>query len=230
MRGIFLSFLTCILALALNAQENDFVSVFDGKSLQGWTPSTENPESFFVQDGMLVCKGGRAHIFYTGDSKVGNVYFKNFELKLKARTTPGSNSGVYFHTAYQEEGWPSTGFEAQVNSTHTDAIKTGSLYGVVNVWAPKTLKDKFIARINKNREIFLYQPKAPSTDGEWFDYHIIVKENTIQVKVNGATTVEWTQPDDWTKDRRIGQGTIGFQAHDPKSEVHYKDIRIKVLD
>jgi hypothetical protein len=46
---------------------------------------------------------------------------------------------------------------------------------------------------------------------------------------------EWTQPADWngTKEfagRRIAAGTIGLQAHDPRSVVYYKNIRIKVLD
>lgn len=231
MRPFQLIILTCLLAGILQGQtasSDDFISLFDGKTLSGWTSSTENPESFSVKDGFLVCKGGRAHIFYTG--KVGNADFKNFELKLKARTTPGSNSGVYFHTIYQEKGWPNIGFEAQVNSTHTDPKKTGSLYGIVNIWAPTKIEEPFVARVGKNREIYLYKPAAPSTDGEWFDYHIKVKDNTITVKVNGETTVEWTQPEGWSKSRKIGHGTIGFQAHDPKSEVHYKDISIKLMD
>ncbi len=224
-----ISFLFCFLfSYAQDQAEGDFTSLFDGSSLGGWTASTENPGSFFVEEGKLVSKGGRAHLFYTGE--VGSADFKNFELKLKVMTTANSNSGVYFHTEYQEEGWPSEGFEAQVNSTHTDPKKTGSLYGVVNVFAPGADEEAFGARVAENREIFLYQPKAPSTDGEWFDYHITVQDKHIVIKVDGKTMVDWHQPNDWSKDRRIGHGTVGIQAHDPNSTTYYKDIQIKVLD
>lgn len=215
----------------INAQKSstDFVPLFDGKTLDGWKSSTDNPKSFSVQDGIIVCKGGIAHLFYNG--KVGNANFGNFELKLKARTTSGSNSGVYFHTIYQEEGWPGKGFEAQVNSTHTDPIKTGSLYGIANIYAPGPEAEPYGVKIIDNGQILVYRPDAPSTDGEWFDYHIIVNGRTITLKVNGETTVEWYQPDSWAnKDRRLDRGTVAFQAHDPNSETHYKDIQIKILD
>ena len=101
--------------------------LFDGASLDGWTPSNENPNSYFVEDGVLVLRGGRSHLFYTGP--VGGADFKNFELKLEAKTTPGSNSGVYFHTAYQDKGWPGKGFEAQVNTTHKDPKKREACTG-----------------------------------------------------------------------------------------------------
>lgn len=213
----------------IEAQEDSegFVSIFDGKSLTHWKINKDNPDSYSVNNGVLQVKGGKSHLFYTG--KDGNASFKNFELKLKVKTTTGSNSGVYFHTKYQDKGWPKIGFEAQVNSTHTDPRKTGSLYGIANVFVPKDT-EPYLVKVAENREIFMYQEKAPSTDGEWFDYHIKVQDNHIIIKVNGKTTVDWTQPKDWTKKRRIGEGTFALQAHDPKSETHYKDIRLKVLD
>ena len=108
-----------------------FVELFNGENLDGWTASKENPESYSVKDGELIVKGGRSHLFYTGDVNGGK--FKDFELKVRAKTFPGANSGVYFHTEYQEEGWPDKGYECQVNSTHKDPKKTGSLYGVRNI-------------------------------------------------------------------------------------------------
>jgi len=229
MKQLLLSILVLFAINITIAQEDaeGFVSLFDGKSLKNWKVNKDNPDSYSVKDGILMVKGGKSHIFYMG--KDGKASYKNFELKLKARTTPGANSGVYFHTQYQEKGWPSVGFEAQVNSTHTDPKKTGSLYGIANVYAPKD-QEPYLVKVADNREIFIYQDSAPSTDNEWFDYHIIVKDDRIILKVNGKTTVDWTQPKDWDNKRRIGKGTIALQAHDPKSETHYKDIRIKALD
>ncbi len=215
------------LSLAQNNTKDGFIPLFDGKTLDGWTPTEDLPSAFLVENGELICRGGRAHLFYTGPLE--DAEFKNFELKLQIKTMAKSNSGVYFHTRYQKTGWPEIGFEAQVNSEHSDPRKTGSLYGIVNVWAPLEVDEPFLSKVDNKGEVFMLQPKAPSTDGEWFDYHITVNNNHIVIKVNGMTTVDWTQPDNWAKDRRIGKGTIGLQAHDPTCDVHYKNIEIKVL-
>lgn len=220
------SFLALVSFVILPAQEADFVSLFNGKDLSEWRAASENPDCFTVKDGTLIVKGGRSHLFYNGPE---GTDFKNFELKLKVKTLPGANSGVYFHTQYQESGWPEVGFEAQVNSTNQDPRKTGSLYGIVNIWVPGDGERKTV-EVNAKGEVFSHQPKAPSTDGEWFDYHIIVRDNTITLRVNGVIQTEWTQPEGWEMGgRRIGSGTIGIQAHDPDSEIHFKDIRIKTL-
>ena len=222
-----LTFSVVLLCLGSLAAQGEFVSLFDGKSLEGWRSSSDSPGCFTVEGGALKVSGGRAHLFYAGD--VGNADFGNFELKLKAKTTKGSNSGVYFHTKFQDEGWPSAGFEAQVNSTHTDPKKTGSLYGIANVFVPKE-GEPYGVKISAKKEIFLHAPQAPSTDDEWFDYHITVMDSRVVIRVNGKITVDWTQPADWQReDRRIGSGTFALQAHDPKSTTYFKDISVKIL-
>jgi hypothetical protein len=217
---------------AHHKSSEDWATLFDGKSLMGWTTSMENPDSYTVKNSTLILKGGRSHLFYTGS--VGGANFKNFELKLQAKTMANSNSGVYFHTKYQNEGWPEQGFEAQVNTTHKDPKKTGSLYAIANVYVAMKPEPPFIVRVDKSGSQ-IWQESAPSTDGEWFDYHIIVVDNNVSLKINGETTVNWTQPEGWAgpvnmAGRVLGSGTIALQAHDPDSEVHYRDIKIKLLD
>lgn len=212
-------------AVAAEAEEG-FVELFNGKNLEGWTISKENPESFSVVDGTLVVKGGKSHLFYTGPVNGGT--FKDFELKVRAKTMPGANSGVYFHTAYQAEGWPEQGYECQVNSTHKDPKKTGSLYGVKNIVVLQEGQKEPKGGDNEIRE------KAPSTDGEWFDYHITVRGKRIQIRVNGETTVDYTEPEGGPTSpgfagRKLGEGTFGIQAHDPDSEIHYDRFAVKVL-
>jgi hypothetical protein len=80
--------------------------------------------------GAFVANGNRCHLFYVGDEHP----FKNFHLKVDVMTEPGSNGGIYFHTKYQPSGWPKAGFETQVNNTHSDWKKTGSVYDVANDW------------------------------------------------------------------------------------------------
>ena len=229
--------ITSLLLLGSHAMANhhksDWVSLFDGKSLKGWTANKENPDSFSVKKGVLIVDGGRSHLFYTGS--VNGANFKNFELKLKAKTMKSANGGVYFHTAYQDEGWPTQGFECQVNTSQKDPKKTGSLYGIANVYVPMKPEEPFIIRVDKSGAL-VYREKAPSTDGEWFDYHIIVKDDMVTLKINGETTVEWTQPEGYAgpnpgmAGRVLGSGTFALQAHDPNSVTHYKDIQVKILE
>ena len=199
--------LLLLLATGFSAKQDQWVSLFDGKTLDGWKAS-EHPDTFSVEDGKIVVHGPRAHLFYVGP--VENHSFEDFEFKAQVMTTPGSNSGMYFHTQYQEEGWPSQGYEVQVNNSHTDWRRTGSLYAVDDV------KEKLVP------------------DNEWFTQHIIVKDNHVTIKVNGKTVVDYTEPDTQKQDesavgRTISQGTIALQGHDPDSKVYYKDIMVRPL-
>ena len=125
--------------------DEGWIEMFDGESLAGWKVSKDNPDSFKVEDGKIVVRGDRAHLFYETDEP-----FKDFEFEAEVLTKPNANSGIYFHTKYQPDGWPKYGYEAQVNATSGDPKKTASLYGVVNV------------------------DKAPHDDNEWFKYTIRV--------------------------------------------------------
>lgn len=188
---------------AASVEDDGWIALFDGETLDGWRAS-ENPASFTVEDGRIVVHGPRAHLFYVGE--VENHTFKNFEFKADVMTMPGANSGLYFHTAYQEEGWPAKGYEAQVNNSYeSDPRKTGSLYGRDDVM------------------------EAPAPDSTWFTEHIIVQGKTITIKVNDKTLVEYTEPDTLTQGRMLESGTFALQAHDPDSRVYYRNIMVKPL-
>jgi hypothetical protein len=181
--------------------------LFDGKSLDGWKPS-ENQGTFTVQDGELVVFGKRSHLFYTGP--VANHDFKNFELQLDIKTFPKANSGVYFHTEYQETGWPNKGYEVQVNNTHTDVKKGAGLYAIQD------------------------NMKAPAADGEWYTMLVRVQGKHVQTFVNGKQIVDYTEEEKVDrpaamKGRVISHGTFAIQGHDPESKVVYKNIKVRVL-
>jgi hypothetical protein len=227
---LFLASAFAVLASVATAGDG-FVAIFNGKDLTGWRSNEETPGCFSVEEGALKVSGGRAHLFYVGGD--GKASFTDFELRLKVKTMPKANGGVYFHTEYEESGWPSKGYECQVNASHKDPKKTGSLYGVVNVLVlapgqkapPGSLEN-------------LVEQQAPNTDGGWFDYHISVKGKTITLKVNGKTTVEWTEPEGFDPakalqnmpGRKLGRGSFAIQGHDPESTTYYKDIQLKQPD
>ncbi len=194
--------------VSLRAADSDegFTTIFDGQTFDGWKLAKEHSSTWKIEDGAFVTRGERCHLFYVGDPKP----FKNFELKVDVMTEPNSNGGIYFHTRYQESDWPKYGFECQVNVSHGDWKKTGSLYDVVNV------------------------ASSPAKDNQWWTQHIIVQGRKITVKINGQTLFEYTQPlgaqpnKDYT--RVLDEGTFALQAHDPNSVVRYKNIRVKRLE
>jgi hypothetical protein len=217
-------YLTLVLLFAFAAalQENvpavepGFTSLFNGKDLTGWKIGGP-PESFTVRDGAIVASGAASHAYYDGGFR--NHRFRNFELRIDIMARAGANGGVYVLTEFEQVGgnerasgrFPSKGFEVQVYNG-TGGPRTGSLYHVVDLDQP-LVKDE-----------------------EWFTQTIIVNGDTIVVKINDKQIVNWTQPADWTggregPGRRItGPGTIALQAHDAKSAVLYRNIRIRPLD
>lgn len=175
--------------------EEGWVSLFNGKDLTGWKAS-EGVE-WKVEDGLIVTPPKRSHLFTEKE-------FKNFEFKADVMTTPGSNSGIYIHTKY-EDTFPAAGYETQVNVTHKDPVKTGSIYNVVKLF------------------------ETPAKDNEWWTQHIIVQGKKIIVKINDKEVINYTEPDDVTGLRRLSKGSFALQAHDPLSVVRYKNIMVKPL-
>lgn len=194
--------------LVSSTMADEWQAIFDGKSLDDWK-AADHDECFKVEDGAIVAGGGpMAHLFYVGP--VGNHDFKNFELKIEVKTKPGSNGGIFFH-AEPQSGFLKKGYEAQVSNTHTDKRRTGSLLIIKDI-----------------------MDTSPVKDDEWFEYNIIVSGKRIVLKVNGQTTVDYTEPENperpkGREGRLLSHGQIALQAHDPKSTVFYRNIRVKVL-
>ncbi|HSU53357.1 MAG TPA: DUF1080 domain-containing protein [Candidatus Dormibacteraeota bacterium] len=210
MKKLFLMAGALVFVLAAHLQaaelEPGFVSLSDGKTFNGWKTAEENKDTWKVEDGAFVAHGDRCHLFYVGDDKP----FKNFDLKAEVMTEPHSNGGIYFHTKYQPSGWPKEGFECQVNNTHSDWIKTSSIYGIVNI------------------------AQSPAQDRKWWTQEIIVQGNSVTVKIDGKTIFQYNEPPGTQpgKDfaRKFNEGTFALQGHDPNSTVRYRNIRVKRLD
>jgi hypothetical protein len=184
-------------------------SLFNGKDLSGWKTSEDNPDTFKVVDGEIVVKGPRCHLYYVGPVNGGK--FNNFEWKCEILTKPGANSGMYFHTRYQKEGWPKRGVEVQINNTHGDPRKTGSLYRAKDI-----MND------------------SPAKDNEWFTQHVIVKGRNVTVKVNGKVVNEFTETKNPVREAGweqnvVSSGMLALQGHDPGSEIHFRKIMVKPL-
>ena len=181
-------------------------TMFDGTTLNGWKVGGDQ-SAWRVENGTIVCSGERSHLYY-----VAGGSFKNFHLKCDAKCFSGSNSGIYFHTRFKDQGYPQFGFECQIASNgNGDRRKTGSLYGLVDV-------------IN-----------ASVQDGKWFMLEMIVKGKRIEIQVNGKVVVDYKEPADQQLastefERLIGEGIFALQSNSPNSKTHFRDLRVKRLE
>jgi hypothetical protein len=203
-------FVGSIAAAGLAIAGDGWEDLFNGSDLAGWRPS-ENQTSWKVVDGLLTGDGPRSHLFYTGRP------FRNFELEAEVRTFPNADSGIYFHTTYQESGWPDQGLEIQINNTgagpaeNPERSKTGSLYGLRNV----------------------YKQLLP--DNQWFTVHVLVRGKTVQVRLNGTLVVDYVEPtppvvpDGQERRRYLGHGTFALQCHHADSKVQFRRVRVRRL-
>ena len=196
------------------ATGREWIELFNGHSLEGWRPS-ENKGSWTVQNGALSANGPRSHLFYDGPTH--GTDFRNFDLETEVFTRAECNSGVYFHTRYQESGFPEKGFEIQVNNTaqgdgtYRERKKTASLYGVRNV----------------------YKQFVP--DGEWFTLRVLVRGKSVQVFLNGMKTVDYAEPTPpvipagGERERFLDHGTFALQCHNDGSKAMYRSVRVRPL-
>jgi hypothetical protein len=169
--------------------EGNWVSLFDGKTLGGWTTANGTPGTWKVEDGVIHGSGPVSHLF----SPRGD--YKNFKYRAEVKIADKANSGMYFRTK-KGPNFPN-GYEAQVNSTHADPVKTGSLYNHVKVFD------------------ILVKPDT------WFTQEIEAVGDHIVIKVNGKTTVDYVD-----KKNTYTQGHFAFQQHDPGSQVWIRKIEV----
>ncbi len=200
--------------LAAAAAKVDWIDLFDGKSMTGWQPS-ENKASWKVVDGTLAADGPRSHLFYTGP--VHGADFKNFEIEVELTTKPECNSGLYFHTRYQETGFPEKGFEIQVNNTaqgdggYLERKKTASLYGIRN----------------------MYKQLVP--DEKPFKMSAEVRGKNVRIRLNGQLVVDYVEPtppvipEGGEKQRFLDHGTFALQCHNNGSKAFFRSVRVRPL-
>ena len=182
--------------------------------MTNWRPS-ENKGSWSVVDAALTANGPRSHLFYTGPVRAAD--FRNFELEVELITQPECNSSVYFHTAYQETGFPEKGFEVQVNNTargdggYLERKKTASLYGIRN----------------------MYKQLVP--DRKPFRMQVAVRGKNVQIRLNGQLLVDYVEPtppvipQGGEKMRFLDHGTFSLQCHNDGSKVAFKSVRVRPL-
>lgn len=184
---------------ALVADEK-WVALFDGKTLDGWERVGSDKSVWEVKDGAIQGTGDASMLVCTKGP------FTNFRYRAEIKINDKGNSGLYFRTT-RKPGF-TDGYEAQIDSTHTDPIRTGSLYGMCHVY---------------NRLV------EPDT---WFAYDIEVRDDVwrgrnvtrIRITVDGHELYEYLDFDQTFK-----SGHFAFQQHDPGSRVSIRKVEVMEL-
>jgi Domain of Unknown Function (DUF1080) len=189
------------LADAAKARAEDWIQLFDGKTLDGWEKIDLQPGSKWDVQAGAICGSGPASMLVCTKGP-----YKNFRFRAECKINDKGNSGMYFRTT-RKPGF-SEGYEAQIDSTHTDPIRTGSLYGQINIYKELVRPD------------------------EWFTYEVVVRDDVwrgkpltrIKVIVNNDELYEYLDYDLIAKD-----GYFAFQQHDPGSKVSIRKAEVMPL-
>ena len=191
-----------LLASEEGRAEEGWVALFNGKNLAGWKKHPDDKANWEVVDGTLVGTGPAGHLF----SERGD--YANFHFRIEAKINDKGNSGQYFRATYAK-GFP-PGYEAQINSTSGDPIRTGSLY-----------PDQLTSDNERKETIVREQLVKPD---EWFTQEVIVKGYHIVIKLNGKTTVDFLD-----ERKRYAKGHFAIQQHNDGSVVSVRKAEVKEL-
>jgi hypothetical protein len=183
------------------AGDEKWVSLFNGKDLTGWKTHPKDKAKWEVKEGLLVGTGPVGHLF----SERGD--YKNFRYRVEAKINDHGNSGQYFRAQFGP-GFPK-GYEAQINSTHRDPIRTGSLYPSFNQSLTPEEKAKIIVTEQ------LVKPD------EFFVQEVTAVGNHLVIKVNGKTTVDFVDTNN-----TYPQGHFAIQQHDPGTVITVKRVEV----
>lgn len=197
-----------------------FVSLFDGRSLQGWHgygKSAQPVAGWKVVDGAIV----RAA---EGGDLVSDRQYGDFDLRIDWKISEGGNSGIFYRGSESEPQIYRSAIEYQVldNDRHPDG---------------KNGRDRWASALYG-----LYAPSKITTRpvGEWNQTRIVVRGDHVEHWLNGEKVVDVTlgSPDwkarvaaskfkDWPAFGVARSGVIGLQDHG--DTVSYRNIRIREL-
>jgi hypothetical protein len=203
--------LAASLALAQEkpAEQEGFVSLYDGKTFTGWEG---NLDVFRIEEGAIV-GGSLKERVPRNEFLCTKKEFADFELRLKFKLLgKGANAGVQIRSrrAPKDSRHPHEmiGYQADLGEGWWGCLYDESRRRKVLAGPPKEKRSKIVKR------------------DDWNDYRILCQGRRIQLWINGHQTVDYIEPDESIPQK----GVIGLQVHGgPPSEAHYKGIAIKEL-
>ena len=209
--------------------EQGFVSMFDGKSLEGWTVTpSKASKAWWMEDGMIIGQGGKGRSYLEYDRKD----IADFEMRFSYRFPGEGNSGVSIRARKDPTG--KRGFQ----SYHADLGHVGIGKQVLGAWDFHTpgrtehacfRGERLIIDQNDKPALAKIEGAVTKSDirkNDWNDVRIIAHDNNFKFYINGKPASEFTEH--LEKKRRLDKGMIQLQLHDPGMIVHFKELRIRI--
>lgn len=209
----------CLAALAAVAcrgsEPLEWVSLFDGKTLDGWVNVNTGPDTWSVRDGLLVCSGTPIGVMRS------ERQYENFILEIEwMHLEAGGNSGVFVWSegeVYTENRLPS-GVEVQMLENEYPIIHnrvreyvSGELFGAGTV---TTIPDHPRGKRSSSVE---YRCKGK---GEWNHYLVVCVDGVVKLSINGKFV-------NGVRGASIKKGYLCLESEG--AEIHFRNIRIMEL-
>ena len=196
-------------------EEPGFRDLFNGRDLSGWVDVNTSPETWRVEDGLLVCSGTPIGVMRT------DRMYENFILRIEWRhMEAGGNSGVFAWCDAEPRGnrLPN-GVEVQMLENEwyrihnrTNAYVSGELFGA---GAVRTTPDN--PRGSRSKSIEL----RCKGKGEWNQYTVVCVDGTIKLAINGKFVNGISR-----STRKKGYLCLESEG----AEIHFRNIRIMELE
>ena len=212
------------------ADSDGFVSVFDGKTLDGWRAAPkESASDWTVRDGAILGHGSADRLAYLVWKE---EHLTDFELKLRYRLPGKGNTGVEIRSQPDLTG------KRPFEGYHADLGHVGIGPHILGAWDFHFARRKEYPCKRGTRLVIDQHGKTHSSTirgaltaadvrpHQWNDVRIIARGRRFQFFINGKLASEFT---DNARQGRLDQGAIGLQIHDKGMRVEFKDIRLKRL-
>ena len=202
-------------------KDEGWVKLFNGRDLTGWkkfldpkNPKTKDidPDKFWtVKDGVIICEGSVHGYIITEKDYENYVLRVQWRWGESAKEKQGPNSGVFVHVVGEDKIWPKA-IEAQLMADHAG-----------DFW----LVDGFKLKIDESRHdpnnvrhYLRLKDHVEKERGEWNQYEITCKGDTVKLVINGQLVNEGTEAS-------LRSGRILIQSEG--AEIYYRKIEIKEL-
>ena len=223
---------TLLLSAALVSAEDGWTSLFDGKTLEGWT-QRNGTATYKVVDGTIVgtTTEGSPNSFLCSNKEYGD-----FELEFEVKVDDALNSGVQIRSTDKPtpvEGAQPAGGKAKAKAAQGDRVngpqceiesspgQSGYIYGEATGlgWLSPEPNDKDSSKSQHSH----------MKNGEWNSFRIVAKGPRIQTFINGQPVADLTHEAIY---KSHPKGFIGLQVHGIKAgtgpySVAWRNIRIK---
>lgn len=202
-------FFACFLWGILPSQAQDWIPLFDGKSLENWTHVGDG--EFVIENGMLKTQGGMGLLWFNQKK------MKNVKIRVVYKGADSNNAGVFIRIPKKPtEAWMpvNRGYEVQIDDRADEYHKTGVLYSLTKAKA------------------------APGKAGEWNVMEITLDGDRTIVQVNGVLVTDYREGDpvpakvlDYEPDRgrRPKAGYFGLQNHGDADVIYFKEVSYQAL-